>query len=84
MLKNKDVNILTLILLQDVTTFSLNRFDLAADLESIFIEAAETCLCFSTACRNSCSTDTLKGRKYLTLQRMDWFSLSILFKKKSL
>lgn len=48
MLKTKDVIILTLVfLLQDVTTFYLTRFDLAADLESIFIKAAETCLCFS-------------------------------------
>lgn len=49
MLKNKDVIILTLaFLLQDVTTFYLTRFDLAAGLESIFIEAAETYPCFST------------------------------------
>lgn len=48
MLKNKDVIILTLaFLLQDVATFYLIRFDLAAGLESIFIEAAKTCLCFS-------------------------------------
>lgn len=48
MLTNKDVIILTLVfLLQDVTTFYLTRFDLAAGLESILTEAAETCLCFS-------------------------------------
>jgi len=43
MLNNKDVIILTLFpLLQDVTTFYLTGFDLAAGLEGIFTDAAET------------------------------------------
>lgn len=45
MLNNKDVIIFTLVfLMQDVTTFYLTGFDLGSGLESIFIEAAETCL----------------------------------------
>lgn len=70
MLNNKDVIILSLFFLwQDVTTFYLTRFDLAAGVEGIFTEAAENYLCF--VCRNSFNTDALKGSKYLILRRMD-------------
>ena len=44
MLNDKDVVILTLFLLQDMTTFYLTGFNLAAGLEGIFTDAAETCL----------------------------------------
>lgn len=57
-------------LLQNVTTFYLTGFDLAAGLEGIFTEAAVTCL-FTFVCRTSLNTNALKGSKYLALKRMD-------------
>lgn len=41
---DKDVIILTLFLLQDVTPFNFTGFDPAALLEDVFAEAAEDCL----------------------------------------